>query len=215
MNLKDNKTGAIYAFDDEVGAEKFKQVNTRMDLSEVSDQELASVNEVKTSTDHRQRVFGLVVNSFSIDGSYDEKKAAVVKVAKEKPDATLKEFYAAVVDSLPSDGSEVTAGLKPANGILVSDNFQDGKSKASYNLQVRNTAGESVAWVAVVSDAPYSSIPALVGGEYELEVTESDKGYTYTFSGKLAGYESITITGGVPSPVGNGKTETSPALYIK
>ena len=118
----------------------------------------------------------------------------------------------ALADSLqenPEDDSP-----KPADGVLVCDNFQDGKSKAPYNLQVRNTAGEAVKFIAIVRDAPYSKIPSLVEGGYSLDITESDTGYTYTFTGTLEDYASITITGGLVSPVGNGKTENSPELYL-
>lgn len=121
----------------------------------------------------------------------------------------------ALAESVLATDLTAVVTLTPAESVLVCDNFQDGKSKAPYNLQVRNTTGDTVAWVAVIEDTPYKSIPALVEGNYELDVTESEKGYTYTFSGKLDGYESITVTGGVPSPVGSGKTETSPALFIK
>lgn len=133
-----------------------------------------------------------------------------LKVAIEKSQFTSKDAVLLHYLNSLAGGDELT----PAGDQLVVDNFQDGKSKAPYNLQVRNTTGEAVKFIAVVRDAPYSKIPSLVEGDYSLEITESDAGYTYTFTGTLEAYASITITGGVVSPVGNGKTETSPELYL-
>lgn len=126
--------------------------------------------------------------------------------------ATKEGLFAALLSSLMSRESEVV--LSPANDDLVVDNFQDGNSKASFNLQVRNATGDAVKFVAIVRDVPYANIPDIVAGDYELVTTEADTGYTHTFSGKLSAYASISITGGVPSPAGVGKTDTSPELYL-
>lgn len=92
----------------------------------------------------------------------------------------------------------------PANGVIVSDNFQDGNGNAPYNLQVRNTTGESVNWIAVVSDVPYSEIPDLKKGGYTLDVSATGDTYSYTFEGTLSAYANIVITGGLPTPAGTG-----------
>ena len=101
-----------------------------------------------------------------------------------------------------------------AGDSLVVDNFQDGRLKAPFSLIVRNETADPVKFTAVVRDAPYEKIPALVAGDYSLETVKSEGGYTHTFTGKLEGYASISITGGVPNPAGSGKTDTSPELYL-
>lgn len=128
---------------------------------------------------------------------------AVIKFKASLPELTVED----PADS--SDDQGTSAGDKLAN-----DNFQDGADNAPFNLQVRNTTGAELAFVAVISDVPYESIPDLVKGAYTLETTKSNSGYTHTFSGKLAGGAKITINGGAPSPAGAGKTDANPSLYI-
>ncbi len=102
----------------------------------------------------------------------------------------------------------------PANGILVSDNFQDGNGNAPFNLQVRNTTANATNWQAVVSNVPYTTIPALSAGNFTLVTIDNGNGtYMHRFTGTtvLGPYAGITIVGGVPSPAGSG---TGLTLFI-
>jgi len=132
-----------------------------------------------------------------------------VEVESEIPESLKEEVellkkYGSVGKALVALDKKVKVleGGEPA--VIVSDNFQDGADKAPFNLQVRNTSGDAVAFKAVISDVPYSEIPTLVAGEYEYEVSKGADGYVHTFTGKLEGYASITITGGAPNPAGDG-----------
>ena len=69
----------------------------------------------------------------------------------------------------------------PANGDLVSDNFQDGNGGAPFNLQVRNTTNATTGWTAVLASVPYATIPDLVPGDYTLTTTMNPGG-TYQLS---------------------------------
>lgn len=97
----------------------------------------------------------------------------------------------------------------PADGDLISDNFQDGNGGAPFNLQVRNTTNSDTEWRAVLSSVPYASIPGLNAGNYDLEITPNADGtFQYVFTGTtpLGPFQNITITGGVPTPPGVGGT---------
>lgn len=120
-----------------------------------------------------------------------------------------------VGDVLVASTSGSSQSLTPSSGELVSDNFQDGNGNAPFNLQVRNTTGNPVNWVAVVRDVPYASIPNLAPGNYSLS-TEGTGPYTHTFTGTapLSAYSNITITGGLPTPAGAGSSSGLPELYI-
>lgn len=121
-------------------------------------------------------------------------------------------LVAASVDAV-SEGPSVGT---PADGALVSDNFQDGNGNAPFNLQIRNTTGTSVPWVAVLNDVPYATIPSLNTGNYTLSTTGTGP-YTHTFTGTvdLGPYANITITGGTPSPPGVGNADGNPEFYIQ
>ena len=148
---------------------------------------------------------------FAADGSYTFVAATDYEKAKVA--------YADMISkkSAEDEAAWIEAYLdqpKSAEGVLKVDKFQDGKSKAPFSLVVRNETAEPVSFIAIIREAPYEKIPKLAEGDYSLETTKDGVGYTHTFTGKLTGYASISITGGVPSPVGNGKTETSPELYL-
>jgi len=103
--------------------------------------------------------------------------------------------------------------LPPADGKIVSDNFQDGRGNAPFNLQVRNTTREPVTqWQAVIKGVRYKEIPELSIGEYELKtLSNDDDSYTHVFSGKgLAPFQGIVIRGGLPNPQG---TNSGLSLY--
>ena len=123
-----------------------------------------------------------------------------------------------VGDFVVSVGTTTTTGPTlgtPANGALVSDNFQDGNGNAPFNLQVRNTTGNATNWQAVVT-GPYSTIPNLNAGNYTLQTTDNGDGtYTHVFTGTttLGGLANITITGDAPTPAGQGGT-ANVDLYI-
>lgn len=104
----------------------------------------------------------------------------------------------------------------PANGDLVSDNFQDGNGNAPFNLQIRNTTGNPIDWIAIVRDVPYATIPSLSTGAYTVS-TSGTNPYTHTFTSTspLGAYSNITITGGTPSPAGIGTANGNPELYIQ
>ena len=97
----------------------------------------------------------------------------------------------------------------PADGDLVSDNFQDGNGNAPFNLQVRNTTNTATGWTAVLDSVPYATIPGLAPGNYTLTTTMNPDGsFTHVFSGTmdLEPFQNITITGGLPTPPGMGGT---------
>ena len=105
--------------------------------------------------------------------------------------------------------------LATNNGELVVDNFQDGNGSAPFNMQIRNTTGSPVDWIAIIRDVPYATIPSLSAGAYTVSTSGSNP-YTYTFTGTspLAAYSNITITGGTPSPSGVGTASGNPELYL-
>ena len=95
----------------------------------------------------------------------------------------------------------------PANGDLVSDNFQDGNGNAPFNLQVRNTTNSATDFVAVLPSVPYASIPGLNPGNYDLQITPNGDGtFQYVFTGTtpLGPFQNIIIAGGLPTPPGVG-----------
>lgn len=103
-------------------------------------------------------------------------------------------------------GEGFTPLFPAANGKVVSDNFQDGNGNAPFNLQVRNTQGDPVNWQACTPDVGYSTIPNLQtsGANYQV-IDNGDGTFKHCFDGTgLGGFQNITITGGVPSPAGNG-----------
>ena len=103
----------------------------------------------------------------------------------------------------------------PANGALVSDNFQDGNGNAPFNLQVRLNGAGPTNWQAVVT-GPYATIPNLVAGAYTLATNDNGDGtYTHVFTGTtpLSNFGGITITGDAPTPAGQGGT-ANVDLYI-
>ena len=104
---------------------------------------------------------------------------------------------------------------QPANGDLVSDNFQDGGSNSPFDLQVRNTTNAATNWQAVVT-GPYTTIPNLAAGNYTLQTTDNGDGtYTHVFTGTtpLGAFGNITITGDAPIPAGSGGS-ANVGLYI-
>lgn len=112
--------------------------------------------------------------------------------------------YTQTITQAASSGS---GNGTPANGALVSDNFQDGVGNAPFNLQIRNTTGNVTNWRAVISNRPYATIPSLIAGNYTLvTVNNGDGTYTHTITGTvpLGAYANITIQGGLPIPAGNG-----------
>ena len=109
------------------------------------------------------------------------------------------------------------SALTPANGVLISYNFQDGNGNAPFNLQVAATGGAST-WKALVRNVPYASIPSLVNdGRYTLQTTDNGDGtYSHLFTGQdaLSSGENYIITGGTPAPAGAGTTTGNPELYL-
>ena len=98
----------------------------------------------------------------------------------------------------------------PANGDLVSDNFQDGNGDAPFNLQVRNTTNSPTGFTAVLDSVPYATIPGLAPGDYTLTTTANPDGtFTHVFTSTvdLAPFQGIAITSQVaPTPPGMGGT---------
>jgi hypothetical protein len=95
----------------------------------------------------------------------------------------------------------------PADGTLVSDNFQDGNGNAPFNLQVRNTTNTATPWRAVIPAAPYATIPGLTAGPYTLVTTPNGDGtfqHVFTGTSDLGAFQNVTIQGGLPSPPGVG-----------
>ena len=100
----------------------------------------------------------------------------------------------------------------PADGILFSDNFQDGNGNAPFNLQVRNTQTDATTpWRAVIPAAPYETIPGLNSGAFTLVTTDNGDGtFQHVFTGTAdlgisgSSTQSVIITGGTPSPAGVG-----------
>ena len=94
--------------------------------------------------------------------------------------------------------------LAAAHGIVVSDNFQD-QQFIPFNLQVRNTTGSTVKWEALVTEAPYATIPNINLNGATLVTTDNGDGtYNHLFTGTTAAFQNIVITGGVADPFGNG-----------
>lgn len=147
---------------------------------------------------------GPILSAFEVDDKYSSELASGFSLMSKVDFDKQVAFQDSLAENLSSDDGD-SDSLTPAGDVLVSDNFQDGNSKAPFNLQVRNTTGDSVEWVAVVSGTPYLEIPDLVDGDYSHEVSKGDDAYIHTFSGKLDAYQSITITGGIPSPAGTGE----------
>ena len=101
--------------------------------------------------------------------------------------------------------------MPPANGKVVSDNFQDGAGNAPYNLQFRNTTNTPVVFEGIVTGVPYDTIPNLNPGAYKTTgaVPNPNGGYDYKYSGELAPFSNVTITGGLPTPAGVGSASLS------
>lgn len=119
-----------------------------------------------------------------------------------------------VSDVTMGTGSNTNNLGTPSNGEIVSDNFQDGNGNTQFNLQIRNTTGNTLGWVAEVQDVPYATIPSLVAGNYTHTVNNNGDGtYTHVFQSTvdLGAYANITIQGGMPTPAGNG---TGLVFYI-
>jgi len=94
--------------------------------------------------------------------------------------------------------------LGAAQGIVVSDNFQDQRF-IPFNLQVRNTTGSAVNFEALVENVAYSSIPNL--NLHNASMVTSDNGdgtYNHLFSGTLGAFQNIVMSGGVADPFGDG-----------
>ena len=127
---------------------------------------------------------------------------------------TLKAHCKSITDTSGSTTSGPVLGA-PANGALVSDNFQDGNGNAPFNLQVRLNGAGPTNWQAVVT-GPYATIPNLVAGAYTLATNDNGDGtYTHVFTGTtpLTNFGGITITGDAPTPAGQGGT-ANVGLYI-
>ena len=91
-----------------------------------------------------------------------------------------------------------------ANGLVVSDNFQD-QMFVPFNLQVRNTTGSTVKWEALLENVGYASIPNLnLNGATLVSADNGDGTYNHLFSGSNAAYQNIVMFGGVVEPVGDG-----------
>lgn len=106
-----------------------------------------------------------------------------------------------------SNGNNLPAGATPAGGVLVNDFFADGNSNITFQLQVRNTTNAPVNWAAILENRPYATIPNLSSGNYTLDTLDNGDGtFTYTFVGTLPlnNFANTTITGGIPSPPGDG-----------
>ena len=72
---------------------------------------------------------------------------------------------------------------------------------------MRNTTNTATSWSAVISDAPYESIPGLTAGAYTHSViAESDGTFSHVFTGTadLGPFQNIIINGGLPAPAGDG-----------
>lgn len=103
----------------------------------------------------------------------------------------------------PSD-DEGEPTLAAAQGIVVSDNFQD-QQFIPFNLQVRNTTGSAVKWEALVENVGYASIPNLnLNGATLVTTDNADGTFSHLFSGSNAAFQNIVIRGNVVEPSGNG-----------
>lgn len=113
-------------------------------------------------------------------------------------------YQAFLVDG--EGASSMPNSLDPANGKVVSDNFQD-QQFIPFNLQVRNTTNSPVNWEAVIVGVPYDLDPNTLNlNGSSLNTTDNGDGtFTHVFSGSnLGAFSNIIITGGVVSPSGNG-----------
>ena len=109
-------------------------------------------------------------------------------------DATI--YQGGTVEGEPSLGA--------AQGIVVSDNFQDQRF-IPFNLQVRNTTGSTVNFEALVENVEYASIPNLNLHNASMITTDNGDGtYNHLFSGTLGAYQNIVMSGGVADPFGDG-----------
>jgi len=101
-------------------------------------------------------------------------------------------------------GAEGEPTLAAANGLVVSDNFQD-QMFIPFNLQVRNATGKAVKWEALLENVGYASIPDLnLNGATLITTDNGDGTFNHLFSGSNAPYQGIIMFGGVVEPVGNG-----------
>ena len=129
------------------------------------------------------------------------------------------QLCATVSDGTGGDAGGFETGA-PANGVLISDNFQDGNNNAPFNLQVRNQTNNATDWQACTPNVPYASIPNLVAGAYTLNtINNADGTYKHCFTGTSplgaqgSANSSISITGGLPNPAGSGGAQNV-ELYI-
>ena len=89
--------------------------------------------------------------------------------------------------------------LPSANGIVVSDVFQDLQF-VPYNLQVRNTTGQAVHWEALVENVNYSEIPSLFSGNYSVTTSQNADGtfnHLFASTEPLAAFQNFVISGGI------------------
>jgi LruC domain-containing protein len=138
-----------------------------------------------------------------ISVAYPEFSAWVQSGGTESKDwYRYKAEDAATIYQVVEDTGAATLPL--ANGIVVSDNFQD-QQYVPFNLQVRNTTGSTVKWEALVENVSYETIPNLNLNGATLQTTDNGDGtWTHLFSGTTAAYQNKVMRGGVVEPYGNG-----------
>ena len=117
----------------------------------------------------------------------------------------------AVTDGTPGDGDgddatgAVSTGEPTAS--IINDNCQDGDGGfVPFNLQVRNSSGNSIDWETIWRNRPYSVIPNLNAGNYIHSVIPAPGGlFDHVFTGTtpLGAFGNLAITGGVPDPLGS------------
>ena len=134
-----------------------------------------------------------------------EEFEVVIEEALEQADAEAVSVEA--IDQAMSEFESSEPTLPAANGLVVSDNFQDLEF-VPYNLQVRNTTGQALNWQALVSGVNYSEVPNLVPGNYTVTSSENADGtFNHLFSSTepVAAFQNVVIAGGIlPGGFGNG-----------
>ena len=100
--------------------------------------------------------------------------------------------------------AEGEPSLGAANGIVVSDNFQD-QNFVPFNLQVRNTTGSPVKFEALVENVGYATVPNITLHAATMLTTDNGDGtYNHLFSGALNAYQNIVMFGSPVEPFGDG-----------
>ncbi len=151
---------------------------------------------------------GATTNGFTFadgdDVHISDVPAGTTCTTTEAPDAG---YTATSVSSDAATGGSGATSTGTLTSDLVNDNCQDGDGGfVPFNLQVRNTTNQTQVWETIWRNRPYSTIPNLNPGNYTHTVVPAAGGlFDHVFTGTtpLNAFGNITITGGVPNPLGS------------